>query len=416
MPTLAEARDKVRDLASKSLAVYEDSNLTSAEKRTRMDAMQADLKTWQQEVADLEHVEEQRKALNASLGANPTTPVPDEGAVGKSLGEQFTSSPRFKTFSRGGRWSSGGIELSVPGGQLGTKATFTEGAGAAGLVVPQYSQQVVDILFRRLTIAQLYPSGTLSSPTYVYPKESTVTNAAAAVAEGATKPASDLNVVQVTEKLTKIANTLKVSDETLEDIPASQSYVNGRLVLFVQLAEEDQLLNGSGTAPNMTGLLNRSGLQTAIATGGATGVTLIDGIFMQVTVIRSTAFVEPDAIVINPVDWQTIRLTKDGNGQYYGGGPFTGAYGNGGGPNPADMLWGLRVVVTPAIAAGTVLVGSWAMCAQLFRKGGLTVEATNSNENDFLNNLIAIRVEERLLQAVYRPGGFGTVTYTAPTG
>lgn len=409
MPNLAEARDKVRELTTQSLKAYDDSSLTSAEKRAKMEALDADIKKWTGEVADLEHVEEQRKALNASLGNQATdTPPATELTVGKSLGEQFTASTGFKNVRKGGRFSTGGVDLSNPA--VGAKATFTEAAGGAGLIVPQYSQQVVDILFRRLVVADLYPSGSISSPTYIYPKESSVTNAAAAVAEGGLKPASDLNIVQVTEKLAKIATTLKVSDETLEDVPATQAYINGRLVLFVQLAEEDQILNGSGTAPNMQGLLNRSGLQTAIAAGGTSQPSIIDGIFQMLTQIRFNAFVEPDAIVINPLDWQTIRLLKDGNGQYFGGGPFTGAYGNGGAVNPSDSLWGMRVVVTPAIAQGTVLVGSFSMCAQLFRRGGLSVEATNSNEDDFLHNLVAIRAEERLLQAVYRPGGFGTVT------
>lgn len=409
MPTLAEARDKVRELTTKSLTIYEDAALTTAQKRQQMDALDKDIKKWTQEVQDLEHVEEQRKALNTALGNQATgTPAPNEAVVGKSIGEQFTSSEGFKNIRKGGRFSTGGVDLSTPG--VGAKATFTEAAGAGGLIVPQYSQQVVDILFRRLVVADLYPSGQISSPTYIYPKESSVTNAAAAVAEGGLKPASDLNIVQVTEKLSKVATTLKVSDETLEDVPATQAYINGRLTLFVQLTEEDQLLNGNGTAPNMPGLLNRSGMQTAIAAGGTSQPTIADGIFQQMTAIRFNAFVEPDAMVINPLDWQTLRLTKDQNGQYYAGGPFTGAYGGGQGVNPPESLWGLKAVVTPAIARGTVLIGSWSMCAQLFRRGGLTVEATNSNEDDFLHNLVAIRAEERLLQAVYRPGGFGTVT------
>jgi len=410
MPTLADARDKVRELSKKALDAYEDSTLTSAQKRQKMEAVEADIKRWTDEVADLEHVETKRKALGAALGASDER-VADENTVGKSLGEQFTAAQGFKNVAQGGRYATGAIELTQPG--VGAKATFTEAGGAAGLIVPTYSTQVTEILFRRLVIADLFPGGSISGNTYIYPKESTVTNAAAAVAEGGLKPASDLNIVQVTEKLSKIATTLKVSDETLEDIPATQAYINGRLTLFVQLSEEDQLLNGSGTAPNMTGLMNRSGMQTTVAAGGASPApSNVDGIYNQITAIRSLAFVEPDGLVIHPTDWQKLRLAKDGNGQYFAGGPFTGAYGNGGAVNPSDSLWGLRAVVTPAIAAGTCLVGSFAMGAQVFRKGGITVEATNSNEDDFLHNLVAIRAEERLLLAVYRPGAFGKITLT----
>lgn len=44
----------------------------------------------------------------------------------------------------------------------------------------------------------------------------------------------------------------------------------------------------------------------------------------------------------------------------------------------ADRLCGVRVVVTSNITVGTALVGSFGQAASLYRKGALTVEATNS--------------------------------------
>jgi hypothetical protein len=42
----------------------------------------------------------------------------------------------------------------------------------------------------------------------------------------------------------------------------------------------------------------------------------------------------------------------------------------------------------------------------VWRRGGLSVDATNSHSNYFQLNLVAIRAEERLGLAVYRPRGF----------
>ena len=110
----------------------------------------------------------------------------------------------------------------------------------------------------------------------------------------------------------------------------------------------------------------------------------------------------PDGHVMNPINWQTIQLMKDSSGAYMGGGPFMSP--------PVPRLWGLPVVVTPTIAAGLGLVGAFRSAAQVFRKGGIRVEASNSHDDYFIRNLVAIRAEERLALAVYRPGAFGTVT------
>jgi HK97 family phage major capsid protein len=71
-----------------------------------------------------------------------------------------------------------------------------------------------------------------------------------------------------------------------------------------------------------------------------------------------------------------------------------------------DSLWGKSVYVTAAIGgAGTALIGTRAN-AQVWRKGGVSVEASNSHSTFFAINLVAIRAEERLGLAVYRPGAY----------
>jgi HK97 family phage major capsid protein len=70
----------------------------------------------------------------------------------------------------------------------------------------------------------------------------------------------------------------------------------------------------------------------------------------------------------------------------------------------------MRLVVTNAIGAGTALVGSFGQAAQVFRRSGLSVEASNSHASYFASNITAIRAEERLALAVYRPSAFVKVT------
>jgi HK97 family phage major capsid protein len=130
--------------------------------------------------------------------------------------------------------------------------------------------------------------------------------------------------------------------------------------------------------------------------------TNIDAIFKQIMHIAATVFVTPDAFVINPVNWQTIQLTKSGTGYYLGTGPFAAAQ--------TPTLWGLPAAVTPSIVAGTALVGAFSTAAQIFRRGGVRVEASNSHASFFVQNLVAIRAEERLALVSYRDAAFGKVT------
>lgn len=399
--TVTDMKQDLRGLALKAQEVVE-TDRPAAEKREELDRIEADIKEITAKIADEQHVADQRKRFAGILGDTADDKPADRleaELAGKSVGEQVVESDAYRTLIEGGvqgrKFTSGPISV---------KATMTTVASA--VAQPQVTGGVLPILFNRLTVADLMPQATTNSSVVRSIVETTATNAAATVAEEGLKPESSLVFDEVDERVAKIATILRASDEMLDDLGWVTGYINGRGTLFVRLEEEDQLLNGDGTSPNLSGILDRAGLQTA--EGG--GITA-DNIYNQITNIRADAFLEPDALVIHPTDWETLRLTKDSNNQYYAGGPFTGAYGNNG--IASDSIWGLRAVVTPAIAAGTALVGAFATSAQIFRRSGITVDVTNTDGEDFRYNRVAFRFEERLALAVYRPQGFGTVTTAA---
>lgn len=245
------------------------------------------------------------------------------------------------------------------------------------------------------TVGDLMLQGTTDSNVISYYEETTFTNAAATVAEGAAKPESALDFTERTETVRKIATWIPATSEFLEDNAGLRSYIEGRLRFMVEREEEDQLLNGDGTAPNISGILDR-----AIQTVGSTND--IDAIYRAITEVRVDGLAEPTALVIHPLSWANIRLSKDANDRYYGDGPF--------GSLQSDRLWGLPVRVTPLIAEGTALVGAFRPFAQVFRKGGIRVVASTEHDTYFTENKVAILAEERLALAVYRPAAFCSVT------
>jgi len=333
----------------------------------------------------------------------------------KTIGEEFTDSAQYKTavsaYRETGRLPSG---FSTGAVALEMKGTLLEGAGGGGgaiaATVPQVVPGVVDKLFQRLTFADLILQGQASTNSFRYVVEGTATSGAAGVAEGGTKPESSVGLTSTDEPIKKIATILPISEEMLEDAPAIQSYINGRLVLFVKIEEERQLIRGTQGGNEVQGLLTSRNVPV-YAGGTAAGNKAVQ-LFKAMNGMRGSAFLETDWVVMNPADWQDIRLLTDTAGQFFGGGPFQGPYGNGSNfaasgqvSGATDNVWGRPVYVTGAIGAGTAIVGS-RESAQVWRRGGMSVEATNSHSNYFQLNLVAIRAEERLGLAVYRPNGF----------
>jgi HK97 family phage major capsid protein len=391
---LAEAKriTEAADAAARSM---------TDDERKSVEGLLKDVQGLKGRIQEIEDNENIQRAIDELRG--PSQQPVEEVKGFKTIGEAFVKSDAYQALKKtgtNGRWATGPIEIPLE--TLGSKATVT--TSASPVVEIDTRPGILGFPQRRLTIADLIATGTTDSNTVRYVEETTNTNAAAAVTEGDLKPESTIVFTNRDESVRKIATFLPVSDEMLEDVAQLQSYLNERLRLFVQLQEEAQLLTGSGTAPNLRGILNRTGILTQ-----AKGTdTTQDAIHKAMTSIRTTSFLEPDGIVMHPNDWQDVRLGKDANGQYYGGGPFTGPYGQNG--IARDNIWGMPVVVTPAITEGTALVGAFRLGAQMFRKGGLTVEASNSHSDFFQRNLTAIRAEERLALAVYRPTAFATVT------
>lgn len=408
----ATAKEGMRTLAAKAASVVADDAKSITDKRSELDAIEVDLKKFSDEVSL--HEQARRLVTGGETAPEAKQATGTGRTEARGFGPSVVQSDGYKSMLNG---QSKGVTVEIKAAATideGVIPAFSGGAGMAGqLVAPQLLPGIVGLNFQPLTVADLLASGSTDSSSVSYIIEAAFQDLTATVLEKGTKPQLDLTLARRQDNVTKIANVAKVTDEMFQDASQFEAYLSNRMTFGVRRVEEAQLLNGNGTPPNLQGIMQRTGLAPAVVTAaGLTAVKAIEAIYNQITALRAVSFVEPDAMVIHPNDWQTIRLGKDGNQQYYGGGPFTGAYGNAG-PANVSVLWGLKAVVTTAIPQGTVLLGGFQECAQVFRRQGITLEMTNSNVDDFVNNLITLRAEERLALAVYRPAGFGKVTLTA---
>lgn len=403
----AAAIKAAQDIIAKAQA--EDRALND-EERTEIEAKEAEIKS----LTDQIEAAEQSDAIFGRIAALGKG-APDEGAdddkrPAKSLGEHFAKSASRDQLAR--LKTTPGSAVSVPEFKAAGD-THTVGE-VFGPVLTEIDRTVVRE-FRRPVLSDLLGQGTLGagSNAVTYFVEGAIEGGFGMVAEGGQKPQFHIaDPTTRTDALKKIAGVLSFTDEMVEDLDFWVSEINQRGLYMLALAEENQLLNGSGTGQNVLGLLNRSGIQTETSTGPTDNA---DALFRAITKVQTATGLSADGIVMNPADYQQLRLAKDSNGQYMGGGFFYGQYGNGG-VVEQPPLWGQRTIVSAGIPAGTAAVGAFKTATTVYRKGGVRVESTNSHADDFDYNRIRTRIEERVALAVRIPSAVVKVTLAGADG
>jgi HK97 family phage major capsid protein len=372
-------------------AKTEDRSPTEDE-RAEIEREMASATTWAQKIADLqdnETLEASIQRLGDAMTSEPSEKI--DSARARSIGEAFVGSDGYRALlvqGMSGTWRTPTLEYLGAAGDAVLKSTgsnadaiFEQQLG--GLKTPGLIQEVP-------SLAQLFASGTAEGGTIKYIKTTTRDAPANAVTvESQQKPGAEFAFDDVTVTLQKLAAFIPVSEEMLEDSQVIADYINAQLPFMVRQAEDKKLATEIYAAA--TGV----GLSTTIGGTDANGFDAIADAIKDVQVASQT---DPDGLFINPVDWWTLAVKKSTtSGDYYSGGPYAG---------PARNPWGLRTVISQRAPAGFPLVGNFQQGGQVFRKGGIRLEASNSHLDYFRTNLVAIRAEERVALAVYYPEMF----------
>lgn len=260
---------------------------------------------------------------------------------------------------------------------------------------------------RELSVADLFSQGTIAGSILKYPVFSALEGGAKAVAEGAQSNQSHLPIKEwKTDSLHKISTWWVETDEMMEDMPYVASEINDHCLFALDLEEDEELLNGDGSSEKVDGIFHR----TTKAIAKEDERTVADRIFHAMTMIRTATGFSADALVISPADYESLRLAKDANGQYFGGGFMMPAYGGTGVLVIEQTPWGLTTVVTPACADKNCLVGAFKAGGKVFRKGGIAVKSTDSHAGMFIEGKTAFLASKRVGLQVKYPDAFVKVS------
>lgn len=317
----------------------------------------------------------------------------------KSVGQLFVESKAYKG-KTGNAGPEAMLDIDLKGIMLkadGDPMSTSDGWAPQNI----RSGRVVDFVTPPIQVVDIVPQNTTNQSAVVFMEETgygtdSGTDAAER-AEAAAYPQTTFELTEQSSPVRKIAVFLAITDEQLEDIPQVRGYVDNRLPFMVRQRLDSQILSGDGTAPNLKGLLNVTGVQTQAKGTDATP----DAVYKAMTNVRVTGGALPNAAVFNPFDWQNIRLLRTADGIYIWG-------------NPADAgiarIWGLAVTEAQVMPQGTVVVGDFANYSELAVKRGLNVQISNSHSDYFVNGKQAMRADMRAAFVVYRPAAFCKVT------
>lgn len=435
--SVAEARTEIKSLLEQADVIekkYPDGEITNGDDLAEVKRMLGEVDGLETKLATLEDTEARRnrislgidrysqpagKALNQQMQAQD---ILDGYRI--SPGDQFVTSREYRELKHSGAFNSNlarlNFAVNLKDGtsliqwakklQFEEKALMYGGSASVGGAFVQNDAQpgFMPILQREIAVMSLIPRITTESDTVEYVKEDTFTNNAAFVAEatvttGSTglKPESALAYSIATSPVKTMAHWIPVTNRMLSDAPAIRGIINGRLLLGLDLVLESQILTGDGTGENFQGLVGMAGKNIQ----GLGTDNVLDAIFKARTKVRVTGHGRPNAVVLHPNDWETIRLARENVasgtlGNYLMGPPSSAG---------AVTVWGLPVSESEAITENTGMVADFQQGCTLFDREQAAVRVGTINDQ-FVRNMQTILAELRVAFVVWRPSMFTVVT------
>jgi HK97 family phage major capsid protein len=243
-------------------------------------------------------------------------------------------------------------------------------------------------------IRGLLPQGSTSAQTISYVKEANAENGAAAVAEGTTLAQSDIDLVESTVKLEKIGTYMRITEEMINDIPALTSFLSARIPQRILTAEDNEILNGDGSTPNLDGLFTDG---TAFAAGGFANAiesaNEYDALMVGLNQLQLANY-KANVILLNPTDLHKIVLLKSTANEYLKNQIYQGLQ---------PSIAGVPIVTNTAVTAGKFLMMDSNSATQFWVRQNLAVEFSKEDSTNFRDGFVTVRATERVALTNYEP-------------
>jgi len=266
----------------------------------------------------------------------------------------------------------------------------TIGAGSTQNTITQNTGIISTIRKRELTYLAHVSVGSIGTNRAVWIEETDEEGTPIMLGEGDAKTQLDVQYVEQTMAVKKIAVYGKVTTELMSDIPQLISYIQNNLMKRMDIVLEDQYFSGSGVGDNLKGAITYATAFDA----GALAATITDpnelDVIEAVALQCKLAFGQPNVIFVHPSTMSKIKLIKDDAGR-----PVWKDYIT---IDGSLKISGMQIVESTAITAGDYVGGDFSVVNVLNRENlGIQI---GLDGNDFTQNKKTMLVEKRIAQFV----------------
>lgn len=396
-------------------------NLTK-EKGVSEKAVQDELKRLGEEQLKLaKALQESEQKTVANLPHAKANPSIGNAFVGSKAFQGFGSNRKaMYTFKKEGETSEGGdAGTGDSGASESDTPSFTPATTAASnsltlanVVAPDRRPGLVAMPDRPLIVEDLFPHVPTVSNSVQYLREGSMTNNAAIVAEAGQKPESPFTAPSLQNaNIVTVAHWTRITNQLAADAPALAAYINQKLIYGLQSKIDNQLVTGDGSSTQLDGLLHSGNFVNPVTAGYVTASdfgnndTLFDFVSEVAAALENEA-IPPQFLLLNPKDWTALSRLKDGQKRFILGGPQSVA---------TKSLWGIPVKTSASMTRGKYILGNLTLGATIYDRQAIDLAMSDSDDQNFTQNLITIRVERRLGVAYEQPKAIFGGDFAIPT-
>ena len=250
---------------------------------------------------------------------------------------------------------------------------------------------------RPLMVRSLLTEGVASDAAVEVPVESTYTdNMASQNGENTAFSESDATFTLSFNPVQTIGTYFKVSKQVLTDSSSLDTFLRNTALYKMELEIERQLLLGSGASGELSGMV---GSATSYTTASPAFTNEIDILRSALLQVEQSEF-QPTGIILNPLDFYSIEIRKvaSSDDSYAAGQPRA----------PGRTLWGVPVILSNKLTAGTFILGDFARMGAVYTREAPTITTGFHDSTNFQENAVTLVIQSRLALVVSQPDALRT--------